>query len=381
LTNKYSDSKFIILQVILSFLIATIPIYFYIVASVENQNIKDKAKLKNFAASIIVKMEMFASEDSSVFEYPRSNIYTSGIFDKNDKPIFSLLSSHVNFNDEYLINKDKICTKMYIAENIIGAKYVVVCKKTNYSQVIYNVIILIISVISLIFLSSFITIKQSIEPYKKLNTYLDNFIKDAMHELKTPLGVARLNIDMLATKVEKEKYILRIKSALKNMSVIYEDLEYYMRQNIIKNEIIKINFSEFLENRVEFFKDLASAKDIKFFNSIQPDIFIEFDTNELNRIIDNNLSNAIKYSKHSCSIFVKMFQDAHYITLEFKDEGVGIKDTSKIFERYYRGDKISGGFGIGLSIVKKICDKNNIVIEVDSKLQKGTTFSYKFLKE
>jgi len=380
LISKNSDNKFIILQVILSFLIATIPIFFYIVASVENQNIKDKAKLKNFAASIILKMEMFASEDSNVFEYPRSNIYTSGIFDSNDKAIFSLLTSHVNFNDEYLISQDKICTKMYIKENILGAKYVVVCKNTNYSQVIYNVIILIISVISLIFLSSFITIKQSIEPYKKLNTYLDNFIKDAMHELKTPLGVARLNVDMLATKVEKEKYILRIKSALKNMSVIYEDLEYYMRQHIIKNEIIKINFSEFLENRIEFFKDLANAKGIKFVNTIEPNIFIEFDTNELNRIIDNNLSNAIKYSKHSCNVFVSMHQDTDGIVLRFRDEGVGIKDTSKIFERYYRGDKISGGFGIGLSIVKKICERNHIKIDVTSKLQQGTTFSYIFLK-
>ena len=239
-------------------------------------------------------------------------------------------------------------------------------------------IILILSISCFIFLSSFFIIKQSIEPYKRLNQYLDDFLKDAMHELKTPIGVARINVDMLQMRLKNDKYILRIKSALKNMTVIYEDLEYYMQQNMVKDEKTDINFSLFLERRIEFFNDLVISKNIKFTKNIQNDIHIIFNELELYRIIDNNISNAIKYSKDGSIVEISLQKDNDQIRLIFKDEGIGIKDKSKIFERYYRGDKITGGFGIGLSIVKNICVKNKIEIKVESQVNKGTTFIYLF---
>lgn len=378
ISNKY-EIKFIVIQVILTLLIAFIPIYFYLDASFENQNIKDKMDLKNYAFSVISKVNSFEKENSSTFYYPRSNIYFSGIFDRNNQAIFSLLKKNdLDFIDEFLINKNEICYKNYLEQNIFDAKFLVVCKDIDNSQVIYNAIILILLISSFIFLSSFFIIKQSIEPYKRLNQYLDDFLKDAMHELKTPIGVARINVDMLQMRLKNDKYILRIKSALKNMTVIYEDLEYYMQQNIVKDEKIDINFSIFLERRIEFFNDLAISKNIKFSKNIQSDVHIIFNELELYRIIDNNISNAIKYSKDSSNIEISLQKEESKIKLMFKDEGIGIKDKSKIFERYYRGDKITGGFGIGLSIVKNICVKNRVDIEVESQINKGSSFIYLF---
>ena len=378
INNKY-EIKYILIQVLLTLLIAFIPIYFYLDSSFENQNIKDKMDLKNHAYSVISKIDSFEKENSSIFYYPRSNIYFSGIFDKNNQIIFSLLKkNNLDFFDEFLINKDEICYKNYLNENIFEAKFLVVCKEIDNSQVIYNAIILILSISCFIFLSSFFIIKQSIEPYKRLNQYLDDFLKDAMHELKTPIGVARINVDMLQMRLKNDKYILRIKSALKNMTVIYEDLEYYMQQNMVKDEKTDINFSLFLERRIEFFNDLVISKNIKFTKNIQNDIHIIFNELELYRIIDNNISNAIKYSKDGSIVEISLQKDNDQIRLIFKDEGIGIKDKSKIFERYYRGDKITGGFGIGLSIVKNICVKNKIEIKVESQVNKGTTFIYLF---
>lgn len=378
INNKY-EIKYILIQVLLTLLIAFIPIYFYLDASFENQNIKDKMDLKNHAYSVISKIDNIEKENSSIFYYPRSNIYFSGIFDKNNQVIFSLLkTNNMDFFDEFLINKDEICYKNYLNENIFEAKFLVVCKEIDNSQVIYNAIILILSISCFMFLSSFFIIKQSIEPYKRLNQYLDDFLKDAMHELKTPIGVARINVDMLQMRLKNDKYILRIKSALKNMSVIYEDLEYYMQQNMVKDEKTDINFSLFLERRIEFFNDLVISKNIKFTKNLQNDIHIIFNELELYRIIDNNISNAIKYSKDGSNIEISLHKEDNKIKLMFKDEGIGIKDKSKIFERYYRGDKITGGFGIGLSIVKNICVKNKINIEVESQVNKGTTFIYLF---
>ena len=378
INNKY-EIKYIIIQVILTLFIAFIPIYFYLDASFENQNIKDKMNLKNYTTSIISKINSFEKENTTVFYFPRSNIFTSGIFDKQNKVIFSLLKNdNMIIENDFEKNGNEICYKEYLLENILNANSLVVCKDIDNSEVIYNAIILLLSISFFIFLSSFFIIKQSIEPYRKLNQYLDDFLKDAMHELKTPIGVARINVDMLQLRLKNDKYILRIKSALKNMTVIYEDLEYYMQQSVVKDEKHDINFSYFLEKRIEFFNDLIIAKDITFNKNIQEDITIYFNELELYRIIDNNISNAIKYSKNNSSITINLSKEENKIKLIFKDEGIGIKDSSKIFERYYRGDKITGGFGIGLSIVKNICNKNAIKIDVESEVNQGSKFTYIF---
>ena len=378
INNKY-EIKYIIIQVILTLLIAFIPIYFYLDASFENQNIKDKMNLKNYASSVISKIEAFEKENSTVFYFPRSNIFSSGIFDKDNRVIFSLLKrNNTNFDDDFEKTTDKICYKQYLPQNILDANSLIVCKDIDNSQVIYNAIILLLSISFFIFLSSFFVIKQSVEPYRKLNQYLDDFLKDAMHELKTPIGVARINADMLQLRLKNDKYILRIKSALKNMTVIYEDLEYYMQQNVVKDEKRNIDFSKFLEKRVEFFNDLAVSKNIKIENTIEKNIMINFNEIELFRIIDNNISNAIKYSKDSSKISVVLENKGEGLRLIFTDEGIGINDTKKIFQRYYRGDKITGGFGIGLSIVKNICQKNKIKIEVYSEINNGSKFIYTF---
>jgi signal transduction histidine kinase len=379
LINNQYEIKYIIIQVLLTLLIALIPIYFYLDASFENQSIKDKLDLKNYANSIITKIENFEKENSKVFHYPRSNIFTSAILDKNNEKLFSLFESeNIYFHEEFKRINTKICYKEYLFENILDAKSLIVCKDIDNSQVIYNAIILLLSISFFIFLSSFFIIKQSIEPYKRLNQYLDEFLKDAMHELKTPIGVARINVDMLQLRLKNDKNILRIKSALKNMTVIYEDLEYHMQQNAVKDEKRDIDFSLFLAKRIEFFNDLATSKNIILHKSIEENILVNFNEIELYRIIDNNISNAIKYSKDGSAIEIYLEKEQNKVKLSFKDEGIGIKDKSKIFERYYRGDKITGGFGIGLSIVKNICLKNKIEIKVDTQVNKGTTFIYLF---
>ena len=376
INNQY-EVKYIIIQVLLTLLIALIPIYFYLDASFENQAIKDKMDLRNYANLVVTKMQNFEKENTQVFHYPRSNIFTSAILDKNNKELFSLLGNeNTFFYEEFKKVNTKICYKEYLFDNILDAKSLIVCKEIDNSQVIYNAIILLLSVSFFIFLSSFFIIKQSIEPYRRLNKYLDEFLKDAMHELKTPIGVARINVDMLQLRLKNDKNILRIKSALKNMTVIYEDLEYYMQQNAVKDEKRDIDFSLFLGKRVEFFNDLAISKNIILNKNIEENIIINFNEIELYRIIDNNISNAIKYSKDSSLIEISLQKEEQKIKFSVKDEGIGIKDTSKIFERYYRGDKITGGFGIGLSIVKNICLKNKIEIKVESEINKGTTFIY-----
>ena len=95
--------------------------------------------------------------------------------------------------------------------------------------------------------------------------------------------------------------------------------------------------------------------------------------NVLSRIIDNLLSNAIKYNKRDGKIRVKLDQDS----LVISDTGIGFDQemADRIFERYKRLDTSSGGFGLGLSIVKSLCELYKIDIDVLSKKGVGTTFT------
>ena len=148
-----------------------------------------------------------------------------------------------------------------------------------------------------------------------------------------------------------------------------------LRDNLRADPLSKINNFTY-----EWIKWCPYVKFAPFNYTFNDDdvIIINFNEIELYRIIDNNLSNAIKYSKDSSNITISLQKEQNSIKLGFKDEGVGIKDSSKIFERYFRGDKITGGFGIGLSIVKNICEKNGIKIEVKSQINKGSSFMYIF---
>jgi len=136
-----------------------------------------------------------------------------------------------------------------------------------------------------------------------------------------------------------------------------------------------------LEDRIAYFEALSASKEITICSHIEPQLYVRINRIELQRIIDNNLTNAIKYSPTQTIIEVALNADNDRLCFKVKDQGVGIKEVEKIFERHYRGDIYKGGFGIGLSIVKSICDKYGIVIEVQSEEKKGSEFSYWFRKE
>jgi signal transduction histidine kinase len=95
--------------------------------------------------------------------------------------------------------------------------------------------------------------------------------------------------------------------------------------------------------------------------------------NDLERVIDNTLSNAIKYSTENSIIDIIL--DENY--LEIKDFGTGIEDTNAVFNAYYQQKNANIGLGLGLSIVKDICDRYKIEINVKSD-NNGTSFIYTF---
>ncbi|MEJ5169028.1 MAG: HAMP domain-containing sensor histidine kinase, partial [Arcobacteraceae bacterium] len=219
---------------------------------------------------------------------------------------------------------------------------------------------------------------STIEPLQKANMYLDRFFNDAMHELKTPLGVISINLEMLEEKIGKTKEIQRALNGLKGLNTIYDDIEYLIKHKRVEYTKENLDFSLFLTQRIEFFDDVAVTKGIIFELGIENGIFINFNKIELQRVIDNTISNAIKYSHKNGKVIVNLENIENKIVFRVKDFGIGIKDKVAVFKRYIKEDSIKGGFGIGLSIVKAICDKNGVEIKLDTKYGDGSEFSYIF---
>lgn len=222
-------------------------------------------------------------------------------------------------------------------------------------------------------------LKRSVDFTQELLEQQDRFIKNAIHEINTPLSIILMNIDLYNLKYEKNPYLLKIEAAVKVLDNIYEDLAYVVKKDRVVYEKAMIDFSKFLTERVEYFEDVAEGNKLHIITDITRDLFIVFNEIELQRVCDNNLSNAIKYSYEKQPVHVRLYAEQESVVFEVQNCGEKIQAPWKVFGRYYREDEARGGFGLGLNIVKEICDANEVAITVLSDESK-TLFRYRFAK-
>lgn len=220
-------------------------------------------------------------------------------------------------------------------------------------------------------------LQKSISKNKKLLKDQDKFIKNAIHELNTPLSIILMNIDLYNLKHDKNIYLTKIEAAVKVLQNIYGDLGFIVKQDRVEYKKEMIDLSEYVEQRIDYFSDVAFGNELEIQSKIERNLFISFSEFELQRLCDNNISNAIKYSYAKQKIQIRLYQKENEILFEVENIGDKIEHINRLFDRYYREDEARGGFGLGLNIVKEICDKNGVKIEVDSTTQR-TIFRYIF---
>jgi len=358
-------------------IVVSIPAYFYI--SIEKKSYKENQiqNLEHYAYGVEKSIYDFSRTHENTYDFPRSLFYNAYLYNPSGTKIFGTDNSTYTLQALERGMPHMISRSITLNDNRLQASKMVITQRFSYDEIYYKALISALFLGAIIFFMTLFFIKISMKPLERVNRYLNIFFNDAMHELKTPLGVMQLNLEILKSK-ENTKVLKRLFNSMQNMSLIYEDIEYHIKHTHVTYTPEKIDFSYFLKERVDVFRDLASVKNIAIEESLEEDIKVLINRVELQRIIDNTLSNAIKYSEKHTTIHVLLQTKEESILFSVRDEGVGIKDTKKIFERYKREDTVKGGFGIGLSIVKYICDKNNIEIEVDSKRHHGSTFSYVF---
>jgi len=204
----------------------------------------------------------------------------------------------------------------------------------------------------------------------------DSFIKHSIHEINTPLAVIMTHIDIRKMKFGEDKYLSKIEAASKMIANIYDDLSYMIKKDRFEYEKQWIPFSLFLEGRIDFFEEIAKGNKHRIITKIEEGIQLYFSDIELQRIVDNNLSNAIKYANKNTDIEVRLKKEDALIVLEFLTYSK-VVDVERIFEPFHQEEELHGGFGLGLEIVQSICKKECVNFKVIS-ADGMTIFRYNF---
>jgi len=200
---------------------------------------------------------------------------------------------------------------------------------------------------------------------------LQSMVQKTLHELNTPVATIKINTKMLRKKLEKSdlQKLRRIDDACEGLLQLYEDMEYGIKKEVHYVGQTSFNLSQAVEKSIRKFDDIRQSIRIESF--VPDEATIKTDEKGFIRVVDNLVSNAIKYNKPEG--FVKIYFKNK--TLIVEDSGIGIdtKNLFVVFDSYYQANPQNEGFGMGLAIVKEFCDKHKIAINIDSKEGEGTT--------
>ena len=232
-------------------------------------------------------------------------------------------------------------------------------------------------------------LKESAEMRVQIDTDNKELIRNISHDLKTPItavkGYVEGIMDGVADTPEKmDRYIRTIYNKANEMDRLINELTFYSKidTNRIPYTFNKIHISDYFEDCVdELSVELdSSGISLTYFNYLEEDAVVIADAEQLKRVINNIISNSLKYmNKPKGVINIRLRDVGDFIQIEIEDNGKGIaqKDLANIFERFYRTDasrnSSKGGSGIGLSIVKKIMEDHGGQVWATSKEGTGTT--------
>lgn len=218
-------------------------------------------------------------------------------------------------------------------------------------------------------------------------------IRNISHDLKTPLTAIKGYIEGLIdgvanTPAKQEKYLMTIANKVNDMDRLINELTVYSRIDSNREPYVfkKINVKDYWGDCYEEISTELEAKGIKlcYCNYLQQDVYIMADAEQLKRVINNIISNSVKYIHHDKGVIViEIHLDGEEVVTAITDNGKGIaqEDLKHIFERFYRTDSSrnssEGGSGIGLAIVKKIIEDHKGSIEAASVEGEGTKLTFR----
>ncbi|WP_405154409.1 sensor histidine kinase [Paenibacillus sp. FSL K6-0108] len=251
-----------------------------------------------------------------------------------------------------------------------------------YTFAIVGLIMLIV----IYFLSRYFA-NRSITPVKEAFEKQKQFIADASHELKTPLAIINTNTDVLLANREdtienQAKWLHYIKSETERMSGLTNDLLYLTQIDDARSSVIhaKFNMSDAVETIILTMEAVIFEKNISLDYSIEPQLMVHGNSEQIKQVILILLDNAVKYSRAKGSVNVSLKKQNNDVVLAVSNTGEGIapEHLDRIFDRFYRTDasraRKHGGHGLGLAIARSIVEQHKGEIYARSVVGEGATF-------
>ena len=312
------------------------------------------------------------------------------IYDRNNKLIYSNLLRNPNkmelergmyrVNDRIIANSDSVPNRVRSLRGMhlkplpfkIFLEDDSMDKKIFFMKIKFGLFfVLTLTIIGVI---AAILVRIFLKPLNEYIKTLDMFIKDATHEINTPISVILMSIETLKKdhlELEEQKKIDRIKIASLQLNKIYRDLVAHNFPHSLESKNTQLQLDVILKERINFFTPFFIQKNLLITTNIKPVIF-NGNKEKITLLFDNLLSNAIKYN--SKDGMIEILLEENKFMIKDSGKGINIKDLNKIYERYTRYSTDSGGFGIGLFLVKKICDEYHIDIDIKTD-SNGTIFN------
>ena len=213
------------------------------------------------------------------------------------------------------------------------------------------------------------------------------FLENMSHEIRTPITSILGYLSLLKEEnLISDKRLNYTNSAIDNTKKMMNSLDNFLnltsleRSSQFKNVNTSINIVDFIQDIKTTFTANLEIKKIKLFfkTNAEDNLMINYDIESLTIIINNLISNAIKYSNSNTSIYLTLFFEESKLRLMVKDEGFGISENEKenIFSRFYQTENntSNSGFGIGLSLTNKLIKKLNGKISLETALNIGSVF-------
>lgn len=235
-------------------------------------------------------------------------------------------------------------------------------------------------------------LKENEEEKEQNEKKSKELVSNISHDLKTPItsikGYVEGIMDGVADTPEKmDKYIKTIYNKANDMDRLINELTTYsgIDSNKIPYHFHILNISDYFSDCVEEVGlDLESRNiSLIFTNLVSADTCVVADPEQLKKVINNIISNSVKYMGHDKGVIdIRILDEGESVKVEIEDDGKGIaaKDIGNIFERFYRTDSsrnsLQGGSGIGLSIVKKIIEDHGGYVWATSRVGEGTCMHF-----
>jgi len=223
---------------------------------------------------------------------------------------------------------------------------------------------------------------------RELDQLQAEFIQNVSHELRTPLALIRGYAEMLNTGAlgelspEQRKPVAIITRRARLLGDLVDDITAILGLEARTPDPMPEDLTRITQQALSDFQTWADQKDITLRGQIEPDVPLAIgEPRQLRKVIDNLISNALKFTPESGVITVRLSHDGGWIKWQVQDTGIGIPpdQLDRVFERFYQIDgsvrRRYGGTGLGLALVREIVERHNGRVSVESQLQQGSTFS------